>query len=205
VYVQNNPVVYTDPSGKISVLGAIGLAGLYGACANVGWYGGDLLATYVKTGENRFSAATLGGRAAGGFAAGASAATVLVVGASNPVSAPISPFIAGSVAGGAGYYADRKTQEVLSNMGLGSAQPYIEKDFYTSIALGAPSGGIAVGLGNSITPSVASIAKNNIMPNSWSNEITQKELTGLMRSGVINTVYKDSMATMNAGYSNKLC
>ena len=152
-YVQNNPVVYADPSGK-NPLAVIGLAGFYGACANTGWYIGEQAAIQYTTGHNQFSVATLGGRAAGGFAAGSSATVVFAIAASSPVTFPSAPFFAGSAAGGAGYYADRKTQEILSNQGLGSAEPFTMGGFSNSVAFGAVSGGIAIRGGEKITPSV---------------------------------------------------
>jgi RHS repeat-associated protein len=139
-YVQNNPVVYTDPSGKNPVLAAVGLAGFYGACANTGWYIGETAAIYVQTGENTGSWSTLGGRAAGRFAAGSIGAAVLLT--------TENPYAAGAAAGGLGYTADRLTQGALSNLGLGSAEPLTGE----GLALATGGGAVMGPVTNMIVP-----------------------------------------------------
>ena len=146
-YVQNNPALYTDPSGK-NPLAAIGLAGVYGASANTGWYIGEMAGIQYRTGHNPFSFATLGGRAAGGFVAGSSGAAVLMVQITNPALFVAQPFAAGAAAGGAGYAADRWTQGRLSDMGLGSAEPGTWEGFTQATGAGTVMGPVT----NKIVP-----------------------------------------------------
>jgi RHS repeat-associated protein len=138
-YVQNNPVVYSDPSGK-NPLAVIGLAGLYGACANTGWYIGEMAAIQYQTGHNPFSFTTLGGRAAGGFAAGSMGAATMMY--------TQNPYAAGAAAGGSGYLADRGTQWGLSQLGLGRAEPYT----HGGLALATGTGTVMGPVTNMIIP-----------------------------------------------------
>lgn len=101
-YVQNNPVLYSDPSGKVAWV-----PGVIGAVVNTGWYVG----MDVIIGGQPFSAVTFGGRAVGG-AAGAYAAVGAAVLTANP-------YIIGSSAGGTSYIADKViTQPALSALGV---------------------------------------------------------------------------------------
>jgi hypothetical protein len=70
--------------------------------AGKGWYIGEMAAIQYQTGHNPFSFTTLGGRAAGGFAAGSVGAATMI--------ALKNPFASGAAAGGVGYTVDRGTQ-----------------------------------------------------------------------------------------------
>jgi uncharacterized protein RhaS with RHS repeats len=59
-YVQNNPVRFTDPSGKVLWW----VPGVAGAAGNEIFYAGEVSYTYLTTGENTWSWCTAGGRAA---------------------------------------------------------------------------------------------------------------------------------------------
>jgi len=178
-YVQNNPVVYSDPSGK-NPLVAIGLAGLYGACANTGWYIGDQLAMQYKTGNNQFSVATLRGRAAGGFAAGATRAGVLL--------ATKNPFASGAAAGGSGYLADRLTQGTLSQIGLGRAEPLT-------------GGGLALATG---TGTVMGPVTNMIIPSPAATQWLGGARADISRTGtaLLNNAYNTAPSAYNSAISS---
>jgi RHS repeat-associated protein len=180
-YVQNNPVVYSDPSGKVPYW-AVG--GLIGACANTGWYIGEQAAIQYKTGNNQFSFSTLGGRAVGGFVGGSVATAILTYQVTNPVALAAQPYAAGAAAGSIGYTFDRGTQAVLSNLGLGRAEPGTWEGLGVSTAAGTLSGGIAVGTTNTIIPA--------------SNAIEQK----VLRTGYINSFYKENSVGMNVYVNN---
>jgi RHS repeat-associated protein len=178
-YVQNNPVRYADPSGKNPVLAAVGLAGFYGACANTGWYIGEQAAIYVQTGENRGSWATLGGRAAGGFAAGSVGAATMI--------ALKNPFASGAAAGGSGYLADRGTQWGLSQLGLGRAEPYT-------------NGGLALATG---TGTVMGPVTNMIIPSPAATQWLGGGRADISRTGtaLLNSAYNSAPSVYNDAYN----
>jgi hypothetical protein len=124
---------------------------------------------YVKTGENRGSWATLGGRAAGGFAGG-TAASIAFASTGNP-------YLMGAAAGGAGYAADRLTQEQLSNLGLGKAEPRSWEGFALATGAGVVMGPVT----------------NKIIPFSPEN-------TGLQRVAQ-NVIFRSGAGSMNIGYN----
>jgi hypothetical protein len=173
--------VYSDPSGKVPYW-AVG--GLIGACANTGWYIGEQAAIQYKTGNNQFSFSTLGGRAVGGFVGGSVATAILTYQVTNPVALAAQPYAAGAAAGSIGYTFDRGTQAVLSNLGLGRAEPGTWEGLGVSTAAGTLSGGIAVGTTNTIIPA--------------SNAIEQK----VLRTGYINSFYKENSVGMNVYVNN---
>jgi RHS repeat-associated protein len=108
-YVQNNPVRYADPSGKVAPALIIGGAAVIGALANAGWYYG----VDVRMGGQPFSAVTLGGRLTGGAVGGAVAAITAI-----PALATANPYVIGAAAGGSSYLVDRGTQAGLSYLGV---------------------------------------------------------------------------------------
>ena len=110
-YVQNNPVRYTDPSGKVAPALIIGGAAVVGALANAGWYVG--MDTNVGIGSQPFSAVTFGGRLTGGAVGGAVAAITAI-----PALATANPYVIGAAAGGSSYLVDRGTQAGLSYLGV---------------------------------------------------------------------------------------
>jgi RHS repeat-associated protein len=177
-YVQNNPVVYTDPSGK-NPLVAIGLAGLYGACANTGWYIGEMAAIYAQTGEIRGSLSTLGGRAAGGFAAGSVGAVSLLT-TKNPIAS-------GAAAGGSGYAVDRWTQGQLQNLGLGRAEP-------------GTLGGLALATG---TGAVMGPVTNMIIPSPAATQWLGGGRADISRTGtaLLNSAYNSAPGVYNDAYN----
>ncbi|ADN36346.1 YD repeat protein [Methanolacinia petrolearia DSM 11571] len=128
-YVQNNPVRFTDPSGKVLWW----VPGVAGAAINDAWYIGEVIGTYAATGENTFSLCTLAGRTAGGFAGGTMAA--YAAGSLNPVAA-------GAAWSAAEYSVDTYTQGMLSSIGVpGSTEEFSWEGLAVSTGSGAISGG----------------------------------------------------------------
>ena len=121
-YVQNNPMVYADPSGKFP---AFLVPGVVGAAIDGGYY----LVVDVGLQQQEFSAVTFGGRLAGGFAGGlTTSATFFYTG---------NPWAAGAAGGQASYAANRGTQAVLSSIGV----PGETESFYVSEFTAATVGG----------------------------------------------------------------
>ncbi|QYZ80444.1 RHS repeat protein [Methanofollis formosanus] len=129
-YVHNNPVRFTDPSGKV----VWWVPGVAGAAVNDAWYIGGVIGTYAATGENTFSWCTLAGRTAGGFAGGSAAA--LAAGSLNPVAV-------GAAWGAVEYGVDTYTQNKLSSIGVpGSTEEFSWEGLAVSTGGGAISGGV---------------------------------------------------------------
>jgi RHS repeat-associated protein len=121
-YVKNNPVLYTDPSGKVAYLAPA----VIGAVVNDGWY----LVVDVGIQHQQFSWVTLGGRTAGGAAGGVAGAVAISTG---------NPYIIGAAAGGTSYAVDRWTQGQLSNLGVSGT-----REDFTWEGFGFATGGGAV-------------------------------------------------------------
>jgi RHS repeat-associated protein len=129
-YVQNNPVLYADPSGKLG-WAAVVPAGI-GALVNAGWY----LGVQVGIEQQQYSPVTLGGRLAGGAVGG-------VVGTlSLPVAyATADPYVIGGAACGSSYVVDMGTQWGLNKLGF---QGTVEQPTWEGLGL-ALSGGAVLG------------------------------------------------------------
>lgn len=131
-YGYNNPVRFTDPSGKAAWMAAV--PGVAGAAVNDLWYMGEVIGTYAATGENTFSWCTLGGRTVGGcFGAYSGLGAGFVT--KNPASA-------GAAWGAVEYPVDIGTQKVLSAIGVpGSTEEFSLEGLAVSAGGGAISGG----------------------------------------------------------------
>jgi RHS repeat-associated protein len=132
-YGYNNPVRFTDPSGKDPLL----YAALAGVIVNDGWY----LGVNVGMEHQQFSGVMLGGRTVGGAVGG-------VVGAASlPAAGIFGPYIVGAAAGGSSYAIDTAlTEPVLSAIGF----PGTKEDFsWPGFTLAATGSGIFGGITDS--------------------------------------------------------
>jgi RHS repeat-associated protein len=174
-YVQNNPVVYTDPSGKVAPALVIGGAAVIGALANAGWYYG----VDVRMRGQPFSAVTFGGRLTGGAVGGAVAAITAI-----PALATANPYVIGAAAGGSSYLVDRGTQAGLSYLGVRGTS---EEPSVGGFLLATGSASVM----NKVTSMLPSTANTNAATTSMATTAARMiETSVIKRSGgsVINTV-----------------
>jgi len=172
-YGYNNPVQYTDPSGKV----VWWVPGAAGAAINDAWYIGEVIGTYAATGENTFSLCTLGGRTAGGFAGG-SAAALAGVATANPVAI-------GAAWGAAEYRADTWTQSSLSSTGVpGSTEEFSWE------GLAVSTGGSAVTGGFSKTFFSPNVGRN---PKSLSKALTGKQMQKEMQRSLFGNIVNSGL------------
>jgi len=147
-YVQNNPVRYADPSGRVAWYAA---PAVVGAAVNEAYYVGQVTGTYLSTGQWTGSWCIAGGRAAGGAAGGEVGAYIMAT--------TMNPWVAGAAASGTSYAVDRAiAQPVLSALGVPGA-----KDEFTW-----EGAGIALGAGV-VTGTVSNMA----IPYSPTNTVTE--------------------------------
>jgi len=126
-YGYNNPVRFTDPSGRGP---EILLPGAIGAGVNEGFY----LGVEVGTLHHQYSEVTAIGRGVGGF-----------IGGESWIGGPVGAVIGG----GAGYYMDIQTQEYLSSRGY----PGTPESFsWEKMGISMASAGIGNRIGQTFVP-----------------------------------------------------
>jgi len=178
-YVQNNPVRFTDPSGKVLWW----VPGVAGAAVNDAWYTGEVIGTYAATGQWTGSWCTLGGRTAGGFAGG-SAAALAGVATANPVAI-------GAAWGATEYAFDIGTQKGLSTLGVpGSTEDPSWEGFAVSTGGSAISGGVGKKI---FSPNVG---RN---PKSLTTALTGKQMQKEMQRSLFGNIINNGLERANGG------
>jgi RHS repeat-associated protein len=163
-YANNNPLLYTDPSGHFVLLATAAIGALGGAAIGAVMAAGPQIIHNIQTGQPltaNIDPSTVAKAAAVGAATGLVAGATLGIGTAVLGTGFGAMVASGAVSGAVAGQAGRATENVLSGQevtaGLGNPA-----DIATEAVVGGALAGVGYGVGRLVRPAAAEAAGRNV-------------------------------------------